>query len=259
MDYEQLRKESQQLEREIRLIKAQLNKLPKGKIVFSHTGKYCKWYQSDVKNKVYIPKKDRHLAERLAMKKYLSLRLEDISSRKEIIDNCLNHQIIEMRTAEKLLAESSEYQKLLSPYFANKSKELEEWKQADYKKNQKHPEHLQHKSISGNILRSKSEVLIDIMLYSNKIPYRYEEVIQLGNKTIVPDFIIKHPATGELFYWEHFGMMDNPDYAKNACDKIRLYSLNGIIPSKQLILTYETKDDPLNPNEVKKIIEDYFL
>lgn len=259
MDYQQLRKESQQLEREIKSIKAQLRNLPKGKIVFSHTGKYCKWYQSDGKNKVYIPKKDRHLAEALALKKYLLLQLEDISSRKEIIDNCLNHQNIEMRTAEKLLAESSEYQKLLSPYFANKSKILEEWKRADYKKNQKHPEHLQHKSISGNVLRSKSEVLIDIMLYTNRISYHYEELIQLGNKTIAPDFTIKHPTTGEIFYWEHFGMMDDPAYVKNACDKIRLYSLNGIIPSKQLILTYETKDYPLSPNEVKKIIEDYFL
>ena len=97
------------------------------------------------------------------------------------------------------------------------------------------------------------------MLYTNRISYHYEELIQLGNKTIAPDFTIKHPTTGEIFYWEHFGMMDDPAYVKNACDKIRLYSLNGIIPSKQLILTYETKDYPLSPNEVKKIIGDYFL
>ena len=74
MDYLQLRKESQQLEREIRSIKAKIKKLPKGKLVFSHTGKYCKWYQSDGKNKTYIPKKNKQLAEELAIKKYLSIQ-----------------------------------------------------------------------------------------------------------------------------------------------------------------------------------------
>lgn len=258
MDYLQLRKESQQLEREIKLIKAKIKKLPKGKLVFSHTGKYCKWYQSDGKNKIYIPKKSKQLAEELALKKYLFIQLEDISSRKEIIDNCLQYQNTEKKTADQLLEESSDYQKLLSPYFESKKSELEEWKQASYKRNKKNPENLVHKSISGNILRSKSEALIDVMLYTSHIPYRYEEVIQLGNKVVAPDFTIKHPKTGEIYYWEHFGMMDDPVYVKKACDKIQCYSLNGIVPSKQLILTYETKAYPLNPQEVKKIIEDYF-
>ena len=259
MDYKQLRSESEQLEREIKLLKAEIKKLPKGKLIFSHTGKYCKWYQSHGKNKTYIPKADKQLAEALAIKKYLSIQLENISSRKAIIDNCLRFQNTEMSIAEQLLAESPEYPKLLSTYFEKKNKEVAEWEQADYKRNKKAPENLIHKSISGNILRSKSEALIDVMLYTHHIPYRYEEVIQLGNKSVAPDFTIMHPKTKEIYYWEHFGMMDDPTYAKKACEKIQYYSLNGIVPSKQLIITYETKEYPLNPQEVNKVIEDYFL
>ena len=259
MDYKLLRNESQQLEREIKLLKAQIRKLPKGKLVFSHTGKYCKWYQSDGKNKTYIPKANKQLAEELAIKKYLSIRFEDASSRKAMIDNCLQFQETEMNAAEQLLAESPEYQKLLSTYFENKNKELSEWTKAKYKRNEKAPENLIHKSISGNVLRSKSEALIDVMLFTHHIPYRYEEVIRLGNKSVAPDFTIMHPKTKEIYYWEHFGMMDDPAYVKKACEKIQHYSLNGIIPSKQLIITYETKEYPLNPQEVNKVIEDYFL
>ena len=259
MDYLQLRKESQQLEREIKSLKARIKKLPEGKLVFSHTGKYCKWYQSDGKNKTYIPKKNKQFAEKLAIKKYLSIQLEDMSIRKEIIDNCLQYQSTEKRTADILLQESSDYQKLLSPYFSSKKSELEEWKQASYKKNKTNPEKLVHKSISGNVLRSKSEALIDVMLYTNHIPYHYEEIIQLGNKILAPDFTIKHPKTGDIYYWEHFGMMDDPLYVKKACEKIQCYSLNGIIPSKQLILTYETKEYPLSPQDVKRIIDEFFV
>ena len=130
-DTQYLKKESLQLEKEIKSLKTQLNKMPEGKIVFSHTGKYCKWYQSDGKSKNYIPKKKRYLAEQLAMKKYLQLQLENISYEKKIIDNYLSHHS-DVKSAEQLLAEASEYQALLSPYFTNNSKEFVDWQQADY-------------------------------------------------------------------------------------------------------------------------------
>ena len=57
---------------------------------------------------------------------------------------------------------------------------------------------------------------------------------------------------------EHFGMMDNPDYCNHACDKIKLYCRHGIIPSVNLILTYETKQCPLNADKVEMILQEYF-
>lgn len=96
-------------------------------------------------------------------------------------------------------------------------------------------------------------------LYVNKIPFRYECALQLGDTIIYPDFTIKHPVTEKLYYWEHFGMMDNPKYAKNAGEKIQLYISRGMIPSINLITTYETLDNPLSYHEVEKIVSDYFL
>jgi membrane-anchored protein YejM (alkaline phosphatase superfamily) len=47
---------------------------------------------------------------------------------------------------------------------------------------------------------------------------------------------------------EHFGIMDTPEYQKNAVDKVSLYMRHGIYPQDRLIITYETKEHPLDTN-----------
>jgi len=96
-------------------------------------------------------------------------------------------------------------------------------------------------------------------LYTNHIPFRYECPLILGDTTLYPDFTIRHPKTGNTYYWEHFGLMDNPTYSQNAYSKLQLYSTHGIIPSINLITTYETKNAPLGTDIVEKIIKHYFM
>ena len=100
--------------------------------------------------------------------------------------------------------------------------------------------------------------MIAMLLHLNAIPYRYECALSLGGVTLFPDFTIRHPGTGALYYWEHFGLMDDPAYAKNAGSKLSLYAANGIIPSVHLITTYETKAYPLNAG-IEHLISYYFL
>lgn len=73
------------------------------------------------------------------------------------------------------------------------------------------------------------------------------------------NFYLRHPDTGETFYWEHFGMMDNPKYAKNAFAKLQLYATYNLIPSINLITTYETRNHPLNLEIIETILHYYFL
>ena len=56
-----------------------------------------------------------------------------------------------------------------------------------------------------------------------------------------------------------FGMMDNPRYVKNTGEKLQLYMTHEIIPSINLITTYETIKKPLSYKDVEKIVEEYFL
>lgn len=116
-----------------------------------------------------------------------------------------------------------------------------------------------HTTLAGHKVRSKSEVIISNLLYTNQIPYRYEAVLPLKEFTAYPDFTILHPVTNKIFYWEHFGMMDNAPYCDTACNKLKTYCYNGIFPSMQLITTYETSKCPISTDQVQQIITQYFL
>lgn len=259
MMYEKMLKESQRLEMQIKDLQLQLNTFPEGKLISTTNTRGTKWYRSDGHKPIYLPKKERALAEQLAHKKYLSLQLKNLLHEKNAIDFYLRHHDSNAYQAEQSFVNSYEYKDLLSPIFKPLSQELQNWINAPYEKNTKHPENLIHKTHSGNKVRSKSEALIDMFLHKNKIPFRYECALHLNEMVLFPDFTIRHPETGNMYYWEHFGMMDNPEYAKNASSKIQHYISNGIIPTIQLITTYETKENPLNPETVEKIVEHYFM
>ena len=256
--YHKMLKKSLQLSKQIKKIKQEITKLPEGKLVHVKNVKYSQWYQSDGHTKRYIPKKSHELIEKLAIKKYLSYLLEDCENEKRAIEFYLKHHREDVGKAEKFLTNKSEYGELLLPYFKTKSKELQDWLQEPFEQNPQYSEILILKTVSGNPVRSKSEVIIDTLLYTNKIPFRYECALKLGRKTYYPDFTIKHPRTGKIYYWEHFGMMDDEEYIKKACSKLQVYALNGIVPSVNLIMTFETSENPLGAEEVMELIEKYF-
>lgn len=198
-----------------------LKTLPPGKLIITRNQSRYKWYINDGRNTTYLPKSQRPLAEELLC--------------------------------------NSPFQELLTPYFQPLSNDLMQWANSPYEHNTYHPEQLIHKSFSGNILRSKSETIIDMALSLNKIPFRYECLLQLGDTSLFPDFTILHPHTKKTYYWEHFGMMDNPNHSKNVYTKLQLYNSYNIFPSINLITTFETKEYPLCSDLVEKIIQYYFL
>jgi len=254
-----MQQEHQKLEAKTKEINETLKLLPEGKLICAKNGKNFKWYQSNGKTKKYIPKNNSQLANQLAAKKYLSLLLSELEKEKYAIQLYLNHSIGITRKSDDILTNNSEYKNLLSSYFKPISQELSEWCNSTYDRNLKYPEQLIHKSSSGNVLRSKSEAIIDTFLFTNKIPYRYEAQLQLEDAIIYPDFTIRHPKSGDIFYWEHFGLMDNPTYVKNTYSKLQLYSTHEIIPTINLITTYETKNNPLSIDTIEKTISHYFL
>lgn len=259
MIYERMKKEYQTILEQIRILQAKIACLPEGKFVCSRSGSYFKWYQSDGAKKTYIPKKNRKLAEQLAQKKYFTYQLDDLMKEKTAIEFYLQHYSPPLGKADFLLINEPGYTELLTPYFKPKSQELSDWMHSPYERNDKYPEQLVHKAPSNNFVRSKSEAMIDLLLSKNRIPFRYECALHLDNITFFPDFTIRHPKTGDFYYWEHFGLMDDPSYSQNTFTKLKVYSSFGIIPNIQLITTYETKEHPLGFEMIEEIIRYYFL
>lgn len=79
-----------------------------------------------------------------------------------------------------------------------------------------------HEALSGDMLRSKSEVIIANLLHDRKISFRYEEPLFAGDGTLkLPDFTVTWK--GETFFWEHLGLLDLKDYAREWKKKREWY------------------------------------
>ena len=256
--YEKMLKEKERIDARINELTSALNNFPKGKFFYTRNGKHYKWYCSDGKIMTYIPKKKRQYAEKLATKRYLLHLIDDLKCESKAIDCYIRKRKPTECQADQVYFQDEEYQKLISAYYKPVSKVLQDWSIADYEKSYKYPEQLIHKSISGKVVRSKSEAMIDMFLFQKKIPYHYEELLVLGGIRMYPDFTIRHPKTGEFFYWEHFGMVDDPVYYQKMVAKMRTYITHGICPSVQLIMTYETQACPLSLEMIEKTIGFYF-
>ena len=248
------------------LLKVQLEKIekelatmPDGKLIISKNYNNEKWYCSNGKTKVYIKKKNIDLAQKLAYKKYLILLYDDLSKKEKFLSKYLQLFLPKSSAVENLILSNPSLLRLISPFFRPLSEDINLWACEKYNTNPNYTETLIHQTISGHQVRSKSEAMIASLLFSNKIPFRYECELQLSDITLYPDFTIRHPYTGQIFYWEHFGMMDHLTYAGNVASKLDIYISHKIIPSIQLITTYETKEHPLSIDVISKLIEHYFL
>jgi len=258
MYYEKILTDKLRLEQEIADAKKELHRLPKAKLICAKNGKGYKWYESDGHTVTYLPKKKRARAEALARRKFLEEHVVHLQREKRALERYLiNTEKIPSDFTYKTLTHPGFFS-LLSPYLKYESEKLTLWAEEKYERNPYHPEKCIFKTPRGFYVRSKSEVVIAMILDQYKIPYRYEAGLLLGETTIYPDFTLRHPVTGDFYYWEHFGMMDDETYTVKASKKIAQYSLNGIVPSVNLLMTFETGDEPLRLEYVRKLIEIYF-
>lgn len=109
----------------------------------------------------------------------------------------------------------------------------------------------------GEYVRSKAEYNIANTLYANKIPYKYEPSYMAKDGVFSrPDFQIMNPSTGEILYWEHFGMLDKPQYVKDMINKLNGYEESELYPGKGLIVTFDDGTHPLTKDHILRIIND---
>jgi len=257
---QEVQKEIERIDMAISQLEKELTVYPTGDISCGQNGKYTKcWLINSGHPPIYLKKQDYALAEKLAVKKYKSSQLEDLKSEKHALEAYLKHRKNSPSKAEALLQKNPFYINAIKSNCFSFSNEIYQWQNASYDKNPYHPEKLTHHSLSGNIVRSKSEQLIDTTLFTHGIPFRYECRLDLGENTLYPDFTALNLTTNMLFLWEHLGMMDDAKYANNAFEKMKLYNSYGYYPNINLIITSETKDHPLSPQTVENIIKMFLL
>ena len=116
-----------------------------------------------------------------------------------------------------------------------------------------------HKTARGELVRSKSEVIIADALFHNNLDYQYEPELVLEGKVKRPDFKIIDADTGDVWYWEHCGMLSDAKYAKRWADKEKFYAKNGIIRGQNLIVTEEYDGEGLDSHKINEMIKEFFM
>ena len=134
----------------------------------------------------------------------------------------------------------------------------DEWSHADYEKLEYRPDELKHKTSFGLRVRSKSELIIAEMLFKYDLPFRYEEVIHIGNSSFAPDFTVRR-RDGKLIYWEHEGLTNVKEYLEWQVYKERMYAGIEITPWDNLIVTYDDSNGSLNLGIVEAAIRNRLL
>ena len=256
MTTQQIYNEELFLTRQIHILSQKLKAFPAEDLICLQNGSYSKWFINDHSERTYLPKNQRVFAQQLALKKFYSLQLKEYEQKLHLLGTCQMQYAAIPEKANSLLEESSPYRELLLPSFTTFQNS---WSNAEYEKSTLHPDNKIFRTFSGENVRSKSEVIIANELFANHIPYRYECGLYLDAQLFFPDFTILHPKTNLEFYWEHFGMMDNQQYSDRAFNKLKIYSNHNIVPTINLITTFETLKHPIDSSYVEHLIQDYFL
>lgn len=237
-----------------------LETAPEGMLRICNSRNRTQYYQridpTDLNGK-YINEKEFSLARTLAQKDYdkkVLLAIEkELYAIKKFTDNYPEIN------AEKIYENLHKVrQKLVIPIQESEEEFVRKWENVTYEEKGFRENTPEFYTVKGERVRSKSEVIIADLLNREGIPYRYECPIYLkGYGRIYPDFTVLNIRTRKEFYWEHLGMMDDSTYVENALKKIATYERNGIFIGNGLILTYESKNMPINQKQIQQVILHY--
>lgn len=241
---------------------------------------------------VYVRTSDRKRIERLSTEYYeRKLRAAAVKEKKQI-DRCLellgkNPEASDVdKVAGKIpqaIRNNARLSELTGEGYARKwqdcnvvVKKYNIRKEDDYHK---------HKTLRGDYVGSKSELIIADRLYVRGIPYHYEVALPpdaalerarpvfnefgmvegyevtgfspFDSDTLHPDFYVLNKRTRKAYFWEHLGRMDDPEYCMKNLNRFMRILDSGYIIGQDLIVTHEDSQNPLRTESIDAIIERY--
>ena len=257
--YEEAGRRYQELKECADKIENDIQKAPSGIIHIVNSGKRVQFYlredKSDTGGK-YIRKTDAQTIRVFLRKSYYEKVLKLLKVEIKNLGNFLKKSDNIIKKIQQTYSQfPQEIKQYINPVDSSDDDYIAAWRQIPYQ-GKAIPEYIPvYQTNNGELVRSKSELTIANKLADKGIPYKYECPLTLSDGTkIYPDFTILDVRTRKEIYWEHRGMMDDREYARQAVFKMKSMMKEGIILGENLFITEETTTNPLGTNEIDAVI-----
>ncbi len=242
-----------------------IDELPEGQlrtvVVSRRKGKTVQyfWRKGKDVNGTYLKAEDRRLIQDLAQKEYYRMALKELENEKRLISRFLKeynpNALVEIQSRMK-----PGRGELVIPFEYSDDEYAQRWQEKKFTAKPFGDEDLEIYTKRGERVRSKSEQIIADRLYYSNVPYRFEYPVTLADGTTIhTDFTVLNRKTRVSIRWEHFGMMDDPNYRTTAFWKMAKYAENGYYQGKNIIYTFEDGKNPLDSRYLDRLIKKYFL
>lgn len=263
---ELLKERKLELQNMLKQVDTILKDAPEGRLRISHVRKTNTYFlcgtdpSKDRKNTgVYLRRDQVALIRKLAQKGYLQQIRNELKKQLHFLDQ----RTPDLSDAPILAVFNhlSEARKqLVTPLIDDDASFSARWQAVTYNSRTfplGSPEYITER---GERVLSKSEKILADKFYRMSIPYHYEKPLNLPDfGWIRPDFTLLNVHTRQEFYWEHLGMVDSAAYVEENVKRLNAYIKAGIIPGKNLILTWETKNSPLDWRVVETLINTFLI
>lgn len=262
----QIEKKKAELESIIRKTKIRLSQFSdEGHLRIGRQNGKPQYFQMKIKGDT----NGKYLCQKNPDIKALTLRLAQRDYYLKLLKNCeawtkafeLFLKTAPKETPEEIFLHCSARRNLIKPLVLSNAEYAKKWQNTSF---QGKPIDSKENSIITNrqeIVRSKSEKIIADRLDFLGIPYRYEAPVKLkvGGilKTFYPDFTILNINTRKEVVLEHFGMLDDTDYAESMSRKINTYILNGYELGQTFFFTQETLNTPLDTRVLDRLVSSF--
>ena len=235
-----------------------LKDTPNKKIMASKSNGSTQYYWVDWKTKErkYVSVSEKRLLRNVAQRDYEKVVNRKLCSLKSTLEKFINkYDIDEIYAVYNKMSEGKKA--LVTPIEEVDEVYIKNWLNDTYDP-MGFMDNTEFYSSNGVRVRSKSELIIANLLEQYEIPYKYERPIQLrGLGSVRPDFICLNKRKRSEFVWEHFGMMDNGEYANKNISKLNMYQQNGYYLGENMIASFETSQQPISSKNIKNLIEQH--
>ncbi len=245
----------------IKKAESDIRNFPEGRLRISYQYKKVRYYllsDGEKGSGKYIRKEETGLVRALAQKHYNKHFLYAARTEMGKIERAM--QQLDGHDAKDIYNKLPEERKLMvKPYIQTTKMVAEEWQKQPFEASSYEPKEKIYRTKRGEMVRTKSEEILADLLFDLGIPYRYEQLLYLkGGVMKAPDFTLFDAETRKIFYWEHFGLLEDRSYLIRNLKKVDTYRLNGIYTGKNLIITHEATGVPLDIPGIRNMLKEIF-